>query len=165
MQQRPLGNSGIRVGRLALGTMTWGRTTDEYEARDQLAAFLDAGGTLIDTADVYSEGVSEELLGTLIQEFDCRDSVVVATKAVSLPNTERRFTASRGHLLDALDRSLKRLDVDHIDLWQMHAWDTYTPLEETLSAIDSAIASGKVRYAGMSNYSGWQSARVHDATA
>ena len=160
MQQRPLGNSGIRVGRLALGTMTWGRTTDEYEARDQLAAFLDAGGTLIDTADVYSEGVSEELLGTLIQEFDCRDSVVVATKAVSLPNTERRFNASRGHLLDALDRSLKRLDVDHIDLWQMHAWDSYTPIEETLSAIDSAISSGKVRYAGISNYSGWQSARA-----
>ena len=74
MQQRPLGNSGIRVGRLALGTMNWGRTTDEYEARDQLAAFLDAGGTLIDTADVYAEGVSEQLLGTLIQEFECRDS-------------------------------------------------------------------------------------------
>ena len=109
---------------------------------------------------MYSEGVSEELLGTLIQEFDCRDSVVVATKAVSLPNTERRFSASRGHLLDALDRSLKRLDVDHIDLWQMHAWDSYTPIEETLSAIDSAISSGKVRYAGISNYSGWQSARA-----
>jgi aryl-alcohol dehydrogenase-like predicted oxidoreductase len=160
MQQRPLGNSGIRVGRLALGTMTWGRATDEYEARDQLAAFLDAGGTLIDTADVYGEGVSEEMLGTLIQEFECRDSIVLATKAVSMPNTERRFNASRRHLLDALERSLRRLDVEHIDLWQMHAWDSHTPIEETLSAIDSAIASGKVRYAGVSNYSGWQTARA-----
>jgi aryl-alcohol dehydrogenase-like predicted oxidoreductase len=160
MQQRPLGNSGIRVGRLALGTMTWGRATDEYDARDQLAAFLDAGGTLIDTADVYGEGVSEEMLGTLIQEFECRDSIVLATKAVSMPNTERRFDASRRHLLDALDRSLKRLDVEHIDLWQMHAWDSHTPIEETLSAIDSAISSGKVRYAGISNYSGWQTARA-----
>lgn len=160
MQQRPLGNSGIRVGRLALGTMTWGRATDEYDARDQLAAFLDAGGTLIDTADVYGEGVSEEMLGTLIQEFECRDSIVLATKAVSMPNTERRFNASRRHLLDALERSLKRLDVEHIDLWQMHAWDSHTPIEETLSAIDMAIASGKVRYAGVSNYSGWQTARA-----
>lgn len=160
MQQRPLGNSGIRVGRLALGTMTWGRATDEYDARDQLAAFLDAGGTLIDTADVYGEGVSEEMLGTLIQEFECRDSIVLATKAVSMPNTERRFDASRRHLLDALERSLKRLDVEHIDLWQMHAWDSHTPIEETLSAIDSAISSGKVRYAGVSNYSGWQTARA-----
>lgn len=160
MHQRPLGNSGIRVGRLALGTMTWGRTTDEYEARDQLAAFLDAGGNLIDTADVYGEGISEEMLGTLIQEFECRDSMVLATKAVSTSNTERRFNASRRHLLDALDRSLKRLDVEHIDLWQMHAWDSHTPIEETLSAIDHAIASGKVRYAGVSNYSGWQTARA-----
>ena len=77
-----------------------------------------------------------------------------------MPNTERRFNASRRHLLDALERSLKRLDVEHIDLWQMHAWDSHTPLEETLSAVDSAIASGKVRYAGVSNYSGWQTARA-----
>ncbi len=160
MQMRPLGNSGIRVGALALGTMTWGRTTDEYDARDQLAAFLDAGGNLIDTADVYVDGVSEEMLGTLIQEFECRDQIVLATKAVSLPNTERRFDASRKHLLAALDRSLKRLDVETIDLWQMHAWDPSTPIDETLSAIDQAVSSGKVRYVGVSNYSGWQTTRA-----
>ena len=160
MQMRPLGNSGIRVGSLALGTMTWGRTTDEYDARDQLAAFLDAGGNLIDTADVYADGVSEEMLGTLIQEFECRDSIVLATKAVSVPNTERRFNASRRHLLDALDRSLKRLDVESIDLWQLHAWDPLTPIEETLQAVDMAISSGKVRYVGISNYSGWQTAQA-----
>lgn len=158
MHMRPLGNSGIRVGNLALGTMTWGRTTDEYEARDQLAAFLDAGGNLIDTADVYADGVSEEMLGTLIQEFECRDAIVLATKAVSVPNTDRRFNASRKHLLDSLDCSLQRLDVDTIDLWQMHAWDPLTPFDETLSAMEQAVHSGKVRYIGISNYSGWQTA-------
>ena len=160
MHMRPLGNSGIRVGNLGLGTMTWGRSTDEYDARDQLAAFLDAGGNLFDTADVYADGVSEEMLGTLIQEFECRDNIVLATKAVSVPNTERRFNASRRHLLDALDRSLKRLDVDTIDLWQLHAWDPLTPIEETLHAVDAAVSSGKVRYAGISNYSGWQTAQA-----
>lgn len=160
MQQRPLGKSGLWVGRLALGTMTWGRQTDEYEARDQLAAFLDAGGSLIDTADSYGMGISEELLGTLLQEFDCRKDVVLATKAVQRPDSDRRLDASRRHLLDALDASLKRLDVDHIDLWQLHRWDSWTPLEETLAALDQAVASGRVRYAGISNYSGWQTARA-----
>lgn len=160
MQQRPLGKSGLWVGRLALGTMTWGKQTDEYEARDQLAAFLDAGGSLIDTADSYGMGISEELLGTLLQEFDCRKDVVLATKAVQRPDSDRRLDASRRHLLDALDASLKRLDVDHIDLWQLHRWDSWTPLEETLAALDHAVASGRVRYAGISNYSGWQTARA-----
>jgi len=160
MEQRPLGRSGLWVGRLALGTMTWGRGTDEYEARDQLAAFLDAGGTLVDTADTYADGASEDLLGTLIQEFECRDQIVLATKAVSMPNTERRFDASRKHLLDALHASLRRLDVDSIDLWQLHAWDPFTPMEETLAAVDAAVSSGKVRYVGISNYSGAQTARA-----
>lgn len=148
------------MGNLGLGTMTWGRTTDEYDARDQLAAFLDAGGNLVDTADVYSDGVSEEMLGTLIQEFECRDNIVLATKAVSVPNTERRFNASRRHLLDSLERSLRRLDVDTIDLWQLHAWDPLTPIEETLHALDAAIDSGKVRYVGVSNFAGWQTAQA-----
>jgi aryl-alcohol dehydrogenase-like predicted oxidoreductase len=160
MEQRPLGKSGLWVGRLALGTMTWGRGTDEYEARDQLAAFLDAGGTLVDTADTYGDGAAEDLLGTLLQEFECRDQIVLATKAVSMPNTERRFDASRRHLLDALEASLKRLDVEAIDLWQLHAWDPFTPMEETLAAVDFAVASGKVRYVGISNYSGAQTARA-----
>ncbi len=148
------------MGRLALGTMTWAKQTDEYEARDQLAAFLDAGGSLIDTADSYAQGGSEDLLGTLLQEFDCRDDIVLATKAVQRPGTERRLDASRRHLLKALDASLTRLDVDHIDLWQVHRWDSWTPLEETLAALDHAVASGKVRYVGISNYSGWQTARA-----
>jgi aryl-alcohol dehydrogenase-like predicted oxidoreductase len=160
MQQRPLGRSGIWVGRFGLGTMTWGGEVDEYEARDQLAAFLDAGGTLIDTADVYTEGRSEALVGELIEEFAIRDEIVLATKAASQQAPTRRFDASRRHLLDSLDTSLRRLRTDSIDLWQLHGWDPWTPLEETLSAADDAVRSGRVRYVGISNYSGWQTARA-----
>jgi len=148
------------VGRLALGTMTWGRGTDEDAARDILAAFLDAGGTLIDTADVYSDGLSEQFLGELMAEFGIRNEIVLATKAVSRPHPDRRFDASRLHLMRSLEDSLRRLRTDCIDLWQLHAWDPWTPMDETLAAIDAAVASGKVRYAGISNYSGWQTARA-----
>lgn len=160
MEQRPLGRTGLWVGRFALGTMTWGRTTDEFEARDQLAAFLDAGGTLIDTADVYADGASETILGELLEEFEAREQVVVATKAVSVPSIDRRFDASKRHLLRTLEQSLRRLRVDAIDLWQLHAWDPLTPLEETLAAVDEAVTSGKVRYVGVSNYAGWQVSRA-----
>jgi aryl-alcohol dehydrogenase-like predicted oxidoreductase len=155
---RPVGSSGLRVSRLGLGTMTWGRDTDEHEAAELLDAFLSAGGTLVDTADVYADGESEKILGRLLVDSDRRDAVVLATKAVSRPHSDRRFDASRGHLLDSLNGSLRRLGVDHVDLWQLHAWDPLTPLEETLSAVDAAVTSGKVRYVGVSNYSGWQTA-------
>jgi aryl-alcohol dehydrogenase-like predicted oxidoreductase len=160
MELRPLGRSGLWVGRMALGTMTWGRGTDEYEARDMLAAFLDAGGTLIDTADVYTDGASESMVGELVEEFEVRDRVVLATKAVSVSGTERRFNASRVHLLRSLETSLRRLRTDTIDLWQLHAWDPWTPMDETLAAVDVAVASGKVRYVGVSNYSAWQMTRA-----
>ena len=159
MKQRALGRSGLQVSRLALGTMTWGRDTDEHEARDQMLAFVEAGGTLIDTADVYAETRSEQIVGSLVAEVG-RDSVVIATKAVSRPGTERRRDASRGHLLSALDASLRRLGVDHVDLWQLHAWDPLTPLDETLGALDAAVSSGRTRYVGISNYSGWQTAKA-----
>lgn len=142
--------------------MAWGRDTDEHEARDQWKAFLDVGGTFIDTADVYAEGASEELIGMLLRETNARDRVVLATKAVSRPRTERRFDASRGHLLSALEGSLRRLDTDYVDVWYLHAWDPHTPMAETLAAADDAVRSGKVRYVGISNYSGWQLA--HAAT-
>jgi aryl-alcohol dehydrogenase-like predicted oxidoreductase len=140
--------------------MTWGRDTDADEAATQLMAFADAGGTLIDTADVYTEGESERILGSLLSEVVPRDELVIATKAVAR-RTEGPFGggASRGALLTALDGSLRRIGIDHIDLWQLHAWDAGVPIEETLSALDQAISSGKVRYAGVSNYSGWQLAR------
>lgn len=137
--------------------MTWGRDTDADEAATQLMAFADAGGTLIDTADVYSDGEAERILGGLLGEVVPRDELVIATKAVAR-RTEGPFGggASRGALLSALDGSLRRIGIDHIDLWQLHAWDTNVPVEETLSALDHAVTSGKVRYVGVSNYSGWQ---------
>lgn len=140
--------------------MTWGRDTDEHEAREQLTLFLEAGGNLVDTADVYADGAAEKILGRLLAEEHRRDNVVLATKSVSRPGTDRRFDASRRHLLNALDGSLRRLGVDCVDLWQLHAWDPWTPIDETLAAVDAAIAAGKVRYAGVSNYAGWQVAQA-----
>jgi aryl-alcohol dehydrogenase-like predicted oxidoreductase len=154
MEQRHLGRTGLRVSRLGLGTMTWGRDTDESDAADQLKAFLDAGGNLIDTADVYADGESEVMVGRLAEGI--RADLVIATKAVCVPETDRRFDASRRHLLSALDASLKRLGTDYVDLWQLHAYDDHTPIEETLAALDTAVDSGKARYVGVSNYSGWQ---------
>lgn len=160
MELRPLGRSGMWVGRLALGTGTWGRTTDEFDARDQLAMFLDAGGTLLDTADSYGNGASESLVGELVEEYEVREQVVIATKTASIDGTERRINASRSHLLRSLESSLKRLRTDTVDLWQLHAWDPWTPMDETLAAVDDAVRSGKARYVGVSNYAGWQTARA-----
>ncbi|GAA5169967.1 MULTISPECIES: aldo/keto reductase [Amycolatopsis] len=157
MEKRQLGRSGLRVSRMALGTMSWGGETDADEAASQLVAFVDAGGTLVDTADIYAEGECERILGGLLADLVPREDVVIATKAVAR-RTDGPFGggASRGALLSALDGSLRRLGVDHIDLWQLHAWDDTVPLAETLSALDYAVTSGKVRYVGVSNYSGWQ---------
>jgi aryl-alcohol dehydrogenase-like predicted oxidoreductase len=154
MEQRHLGRTGLRVSRLGLGTMAWGRDTDEGEAADLLKAYLDAGGNLLDTADVYGDGEAEVLLGRLLEGI--RDEIVIATKAVSVPQSDRRFDASRRHLLAALDASLERLGTDYVDVWQLHAYDERTPMEETLAALDTAVHSGKARYVGVANYSGWQ---------
>jgi len=161
MQQRYLGRTGLKVSRLGLGTWTWGRDTDEHEARDQLAAFTDAGGTLVDTAAGYGDGASEELIGSLIGDVVARDDLVIATKAgVRRARDGRETNASRGYLLRTLDASLRRLGVDHVDLWQVHAWVGDTPLEETLSALDHAVTTGRAAYVGISNYTGWQSAQA-----
>jgi aryl-alcohol dehydrogenase-like predicted oxidoreductase len=140
--------------------MSWGHDTDEDDASNQLTAFLDAGGTMIDTADVYVDGESERIVGRMLGNVVKRDQVVVATKAVSIRGAERNRDASRRHILSALDESLARLGTDYIDLWQMHSWDPRTPLEETLGALDTAVSSGRVRYVGVSNYSGWQTAKA-----
>ena len=161
MQQRFLGATGLSVSRLGLGTMTWGRDTDEHEAREQLVAFLEAGGTLVDTAAGYTDGDSERLIGSLLGEVCDRDDVVLATKAgIGRRGGERFTNASRGHLLRSLDASLERLGVDHVDLWQVHTWVDDAPLEETLSALDTAVSSGRAAYVGVSNYNGWQSAQA-----
>ncbi|GAA5121676.1 aldo/keto reductase [Alloalcanivorax gelatiniphagus] len=161
MQQRSLGATGLKVSRLGLGTMTWGRDTDEHEARDQLIAFAEAGGTLLDTAAGYGDGASEELIGSLIGDVVARDEVVLATKAgISRRTGERVTDTSRGHLLTTLDASLARLGVDHVDLWQVHLWSDETPVEETLTALDLAVTSGRASYVGISNYTGWQTAQA-----
>lgn len=160
MEQRHLGRTGLRVSRMGLGTLTWGRDTDEHDAADLLKAFWEAGGTLIDTADVYGGGEAEYLLGQLMDGLVPRRDLVIATKAGSVPDPDRRFDGSRGHLLAALDASLARLGTDYVDLWQVHAYDGETPLEETLQALDLAVSSGRARYTGVSNFCGWQLAKA-----
>ncbi len=160
MQQRPLGRAGLLVSRLALGTMTWGRDTDADDAAAQLKTYVDVGGNLIDTADVYGDGDAEEVLGGLLAGLVPRDDLLIATKAGLRPGMERRRDGSRGHLLRTLDTSLRRLGTDHVDLWQVHGYDAETPLDETLSALDFAVTSGRVRYVGVSNFSGWQTAQA-----
>lgn len=161
MQQRSLGRTGLKVSRLGLGTMTWGRDADPHEARDQLVAFAEAGGTLVDTAAGYGDGAAEELLGSLLGDVVAREDVVLATKAGVSRRTGARVTdCSRGTLLRTLDASLRRLGVDHVDLWQVHVWVDDSPLEETLSALDHAVATGRAAYAGISNYTGWQTAQA-----
>jgi aryl-alcohol dehydrogenase-like predicted oxidoreductase len=161
MHVRSVGATGLKVSRLGLGTMTWGRDTDEHEARDQLIAFAEAGGTLVDTAAGYADGASEELIGSLIGDVMARDEVVIATKAGISRRTGTRVTdASRGSMLTSLDGSLKRLGVDHVDLWQVHTWVDDAPVEETLSALDTAVSSGRASYVGVSNYSAWQTAQA-----
>jgi aryl-alcohol dehydrogenase-like predicted oxidoreductase len=161
MEQRQVGRSGLRVSRLALGTMTWGRDTDEHEAHDQLVAFAEAGGTLLDTAPAYAEGHSERVVGTLVGKVVPREDVVIATKAgITVRDGNRFVDTSRRALLDALDESLARLRTDHVDLWQVHVWTDETPLDETLSALDHAVVTGRARYVGVSNYNGWQTAKA-----
>ncbi len=157
MQERHVGHSGLQVSRLGLGTMTFGSQVDELEAEDQLTVFLEAGGTFVDTAPVYGEGRAEALVGDLLAKRGVRDDVVLASKAVvGLRRGQVVSDASHGHVLAQLDASLRALRTDHLDLWQLHAWDPLTPWEETLAALEHAVSSGRVRYVGVSNFSGWQ---------
>ena len=161
MEKRPVGASGLQVSRLGLGTMTWGRDTDEQEAADQLRLFLDAGGNFIDTAAIYGDGDSERVLGGLIDAMAKREDLVIASKSgISIRSGDRKIDNSRKALLAELDRTLTRLETDYLDIWQVNAWDEDVPLEETLGAFDSAVSSGKVRYVGIANFSGWQTARA-----
>ncbi|MER0478885.1 aldo/keto reductase [Streptomyces sp. Edi2] len=160
MEQRHLGRTGLRVSRLGLGTLNWARDTDEQEAADQLKAFWEAGGTLVDTADIYADGGAEYLLGRLTEGLVPREDLVIATKAGNVLAADRRVDGSRRHLLAALDASLERLGTEYVDLWQLHAFDPHTPLEETLQALDLAVTSGRARYVGLSNFSGWQLAKA-----
>jgi aryl-alcohol dehydrogenase-like predicted oxidoreductase len=163
MELRSLGSSGCAVSTLALGTMTFGAETDEKGSHEQLDTFVEAGGTLVDTADVYSTGVSEEIIGRWLgsRPIDVGDQVVLATKArFPMGSDANDVGLSRRHLQRALDDSLRRLGVDCVDLYQVHAWDPLTGLDETLRTLDDFVRAGKVRYVGLSNFTGWQVQKV-----
>jgi aryl-alcohol dehydrogenase-like predicted oxidoreductase len=163
MEYRQLGSSGLRVSALTLGTMTFGGrgnfanvgSTDVDGAKRQIDLCLDRGVNFIDTANVYSNGLSEEIVGAAVKGR--RDRLVLATKArMPMGDGPNDAGLSRHHLIAECEASLRRMDVDHIDLYQVHEWDGATPLEETMAALDALVQSGKVRYVGVSNYSGWQ---------
>jgi aryl-alcohol dehydrogenase-like predicted oxidoreductase len=163
MEYRQLGHSGLRVSVLTLGTMTFGGTgfaaavgsTDVAGARRQIQMAVDAGVNLIDTADVYSEGASEEIIGEALPV--ARDDILLATKIrMSMGDGPNDAGLSRHHIIRGCEASLRRLNTDYIDLYQVHEWDGHTPLEETLAALEHLVDSGKVRYVGASNYTGWQ---------
>ncbi|HTT90254.1 MAG TPA: aldo/keto reductase [Acidimicrobiales bacterium] len=165
MRYRKLGASGCSVSVLALGTMTFGSETDEAGSHAQLDRFIEAGGTLIDTADVYSNTESESIIGRWLakQSPDVLDRVVVATKG-RFPTGPgpNDLGLSRRHLSRAIDASLRRLGIDCIDLYQVHGFDPLTPIEETLRALDDAVRAGKVNYVGLSNFAGWQVQKAVD---
>ncbi|MDT0165021.1 aldo/keto reductase [Actinotalea sp. AC32] len=161
MEERRVGGTGMRVSALGLGTLTWSRDTDEHDAAELLRTFADAGGTLVDTAASYADGAAEELVGSLLRTTVARDEVVLCTKGgVRRTAHGGVVDASRGALLDSLDGSLARLGTDHVDLWLVQAPDPRTPLDETLRTLEHVLASGRARYVGLSNHSGWQTARA-----
>lgn len=168
MQYRPLGNSGAVVSNYALGTMTFGDESTEETSHAILDHYVAAGGNFIDTADVYSAGASEEIIGRwLAQRPEAKNRVVLATKGrFPMDEAPNNIGTSRRHLTRALDDSLRRLGVEQIDLYQMHAWDPITPLEETLRFLNDSISNGKIAYYGFSNFLGWQLTKaVHLAKA
>ncbi|MCU1493032.1 MAG: Aryl-alcohol dehydrogenase [Acidimicrobiaceae bacterium] len=165
MEYRTLGSSGCSVSAFALGTMTFGAETDEAGSRAQLDRFVEAGGTLVDTADVYADTVSEQIVGRWLASApnDVRERVVLATKGRFPTSSEPNGAGlSRRHLAGALDASLGRLGVERVDLYQVHAYDPLTPIEETLRFLDDAVRAGKIHYVGLSNFTGWQLQKAVD---
>jgi len=169
MEYRTLGRSGCAVSSLCLGTMTFGAETDEQGAHAQLDRFIEAGGNLVDTADVYCDGRSEEIIGRWFasRPAEVTEPVVLATKGrMPVDDSPNGAGLSARHLTRALDASLRRLGLDSVDLYQAHAYDPLTPLEETLRTLDAFVQAGKIRYYGLSNFTGWQLTKaVHLARA
>jgi len=165
MEYRTLGPSGCAVSALALGTMTFGSETDEDTAWAQLDRFIEAGGNLVDTADVYSGGGSEEIIGRwfVARPKDVRRQVVLASKGrFPMGPGPNDLGLSRRHLACALEDSLRRLNLETIDLYQVHAHDPHTPIEETLRFLDDAVRAGKIHYVGLSNFTAWQLQKAVD---
>jgi len=155
LQYRRLGRSGLAVSELCLGTMTFGNTTSEQESVQMIDRFIDRGGNFLDTANVYVQGRSEEIVGKAIHGR--RSEIVLATKVrMRMEDHVNGIGLSRKHILDAVEASLKRLQTDYIDLYQVHVWDHATPIEETLRTLDDLVSSGKIRYIGCSNFFAWQ---------
>lgn len=159
MRRRRVGGSGLEVSQIGLGTMGWGAGTDVDAATEQLTAFVDAGGTLVETAESYGGGASQEMLGEVLATAIRREDVVLAGRG-GVPGGPLGEGAARGALLDGLDTMLERLGTDHLDLWQLPYFDARVPVEETLSAVQVAVYSGKTRYAGLVGPAGWQLATV-----
>src|SRR5271170_6397747 len=161
MDYRTLGGSGCAVSSLCLGTMTFGAETDEPGAHQQLDRFIEAGGTMVDTADIYSAGRSEEIIGRWFasRPAEVTEPVVLATKGrfpVGRDTSPNGAGLSARHLTRALDASLRRLGRDAVDLYQVHSFDALTPMQETLRTLDQFVRAGKIRYYGLSNFTGWQ---------
>ncbi|MFN8373608.1 MAG: aldo/keto reductase [Anaerolineae bacterium] len=162
MEQRFMGKTGLKVSELCLGAMTFGRESDEATSYKMMDRFVEVGGNFIDTADVYSRGVSETIVGRWLQG-KARDNFIIATKVrFPMGDAPNDVGVSRKHIMSGVEASLRRLNTDYIDLYQVHCWDNKTPLEETLSTLDQLVRSGKVRYIGTSNYSGWQLQKALD---
>lgn len=167
MEYRLMGSTGVSVSRLCLGTMTFGKETDQGGAHAQLDAFVEAGGNFVDTADVYQAGVSEEIIGRwFASRQGMADQIVLATKGrFPMGEGTNSVGLTRKHLTSALDGSLRRLGVEQIDVYQVHAYDPLTPLEETLRFMDDAVSAGKISYFGLSNFLGWQIAAISELAA
>jgi aryl-alcohol dehydrogenase-like predicted oxidoreductase len=159
VRRRRVGSSGLEVSQIGLGTMSWGATTGVEDATEQLTAFVEAGGTLVETAESYGHGAAQEMLGEVLASAVRRDDLVLAGRG-GLPGGPLGDGAARGTLLAGLDAVLARLGTDHLDLWQLPGFDARVPLEETLSAVQIAVYSGRVRYAGLVAPAGWQLATV-----
>lgn len=156
MNYRFLGRTGLKVSELCLGAMTFSRETDVETSLQMLDRFVEVGGNFIDTADVYSQGASEEVVGRWLKGKS-RDDFVIATKVrFPMGAGPNDLGSSRKHILSGVENSLRRLGTDYLDLYQVHGWDPVTPLEETLGTLNNLVQSGKVRYIGASNFSGWQ---------
>ncbi|MFC3299168.1 aldo/keto reductase [Arthrobacter agilis] len=160
MQRRNVGESGLSVSALGLGTMNWGQEVNEEAAREQLRLFVEAGGTLVESAARYGEGQAEALLGGFINDTVARSELVLVVQGGTTRSGSRRLDGSRRGLLDSLDASLSLLGTDHVDVWLAPSPDPIVPLHETLSALEAAYSSGRARYVGVSNYSGWEFARA-----
>jgi aryl-alcohol dehydrogenase-like predicted oxidoreductase len=160
MKQVFLGASGLRVSELALGTMTFGREMSRADSFRAMDIFAERGGTFLDTANVYSNGLSEEIVGEWLAQQDRRRFIVATKVRFPMGSGPNDGGVSRKHILESVADSLRRLKTDYIDLYQVHCWDPYTPLEETLSTLDRLVTDGTVRYLGSSNYTGYQLERA-----